>query len=477
MSEQKIIFGTDGWRGLLDSEVTIKNVAAVAQAFSDYLLARIHKIISPQVAVAYDGRTNSKVFATIFARVLAGNNIRAFLSDTIVPTPVLSYYIKHHSLDAGVMITASHNPAVYNGIKFKAAYGGPFFTEETREVEKLIGSSLVQTSDSFHTVDFLHSYIKHVEGIIDFETIRDSSLSVLIDSMSGAGGTLLQRMLEEYQIPCKTIYGVPREDFDGRNAEPIEKNLVPLKDELQNQPGFALGVATDGDADRLGVLLENGDWLSAQETILLLTDYIVNKRNFHGAIVKTSSVTDKIRRFESPRRKVIDVQVGFKYICEAMINETVAIGCEESGGYGFKGHIPERDGILSALYMMEMIANSGCKSLSEYANQKREEFGIIHYNRIDLPTHANNRLEILPLLAQGSTLKIAGFSITGKQEFLSSRGIINGLKLVLEGTSRWILFRASETEPLFRIYAEAESATEVESLLQSGEDIIKRLST
>jgi phosphomannomutase len=293
--------------------------------------------------------------------------------------------------------------------------------------------------------------------------------------MGGAGSEYLQTFLSSFGISSTTIYGEPANDFYGRNAEPIEKNLVPLKVKLNDDGYWSLGIATDGDADRLGVLLDNGDWLSAQMTILLLTDFLIRQKKYKGDIVKTSSVTDKLHsNFESAKRKVIDVQVGFKYICEEMIKREVAFGCEESGGYGYCGHIPERDGLLSALMLIEMLAKSKFKKLSEYVDAKQKEFGEIFYDRIDYEYTQTDRNDILPQLFNSPPNRIAGFKVKGLDRFFSSRGIINGLKFNLEGNSRWLLMRSSETEPLVRIYSEGQSEEEVSTILNNGLELINK---
>ncbi len=484
-----IFFGTDGWRGLLDDEVNEHTVALVAQAFAEYAHA-LRAASSdaavggqhpdgeaPSVALGYDGRRNSKAFAQLFARVLTGNGIACSLSDRVIPTPVLSYYVKAERLDLGVMITASHNPPEYNGIKFKASYGGPFFTDETHTVEALIGRSPVKTSAAdVLPCDLLSIYTEHLRGMVNFSAIARSGVSVLVDSMSGAGGTLIQEMLAAHGTRAATIYGVPNENFSGRLAEPIERNLLPLTAALRDALGthpYALGVATDGDADRLGVMLETGAWLSSQETIVLLADYLKNGRCIAGDIVKTSSVTNKLQaNFASPSCAVHDVQVGFKYICETMMATDAAFGAEESGGYGFKGHIPERDGILSALLIVEMLALSGYARLSEFAAAKRSRFGEIHYDRIDKEYHGQDRNDILPVLELAPPASLAGFAVARIDGFRSSRGVTNGLKFTLEGSTRWLLLRSSETEPLMRIYAEGESPEEVKQILASGITLI-----
>lgn len=469
--KNNIVFGTDGWRGLTGPELNNTNIELAAQAFADYLKRSGHAELS--AAVGYDGRKSSDQFAALFAQVLSGNGITVYLSSKIIPTPVLSYYVKANSLSAGVMITASHNPPEYNGVKFKADYGGPFLTEETIKVEKLLGCNPpVKNSLNINISDMTGIYIKGLEKFINFDLIRKSGVKILIDSMAGAGMKYLEEILAQHGCPSETIFGKAEHNFAGRMPEPIEKNLGHLQEKLRDNPGFSFGAATDGDADRCGILLENGDWLSAQYTILLLNDYIVNSRKTGGHLVKTSSVTDKIRMFESSDRNVFDVQVGFKYITEKMISEDIAIGCEESGGFGYKGHIPERDGLLSALLFAEMLAASAEFKLSDYLAEKKKQFGEIFYDRIDLKYTGHDRKDKLPELFRNPPDKICESKITGIDEFLSSRGIVNGVKIRLEGNSRWLLLRSSETEPIIRIYAEGESLIETAELLSAGKDLI-----
>ncbi|SHL93577.1 phosphohexomutase domain-containing protein [Hymenobacter psychrotolerans] len=467
-----IAFGTDGWRGLLDVDMTAANVARVATALADHL----RTTPGPRTAaVGYDGRHRSAEFARLLAEILSGNGIAVHLVDSIVPTPALAYAVRTQGLQVGVMVTASHNPADYNGLKFKASYGGPFLTEDTHRVELLLDHSpRRQSSVNIQVEDFNAPYLAHLSTLVDMARIRAAQLPVLIDSMHGAGQRLLEQLLRAHGCPADTLAGEARTDFGGRAAEPIEKNLTPLRDALIAAPGrYALGVATDGDADRLGVLLETGEWLSAQETILLLADFVVNGKGLGGDLVKTSSVTDKLLALATPTRRVHDVQVGFKYICEAMLAHDVAFGAEESGGYGLKGHLPERDGLLSALLVLEMLAASGYRTLSALVQAKRAQFGPIHYDRIDLHYPHADRLTRLPDLHAAGPATVAGFAVAHTAAFYSSRGVVNGLKFRLAGDTRWLLLRASETEPLMRLYAEGQSAAEVAALLAAGQELLQ----
>ena len=466
-----IDFAPDGWRGLLDQQMNLPMVEQVAQAFADSIRAQPRDLLqsphnSHSVAVAFDGRRQSSQFARCFARVLAGNQIDVLLADRITPTPVVSYTAKSRHLSAGVAITASHNPPEYNGIKFKGSYGGPFFYEATKVIEARLGQSPVRKSDrGIRSLNLMEDYLEHLRSLFDLEAIGRAGLRVLVDSMGGAGQTILADLLAPYGCHVTTIYGQATEDFSGRSPEPIEKHLQPLQAELKTGH-FSLGLATDGDADRLGVLLENGSWLSAQETILLLVDYLVNGRNVKGDIVRTSSVTDKIGAYFGDERTIYDVQVGFPYICRKMLDRRVAMGFEESGGYGFNFHLPERDGICSALLVLEMLAMSGCDRLSDYVARKRQQFGSIHYRREDLQVDGGH--QILTRLAENPPATLAGYPVRQLCHFQTHRGVLNGLKFYLEGSPRWFMMRTSETEPLLRLYVESSSAEDMQALAEEG---------
>lgn len=470
----KIFFGTDGWRDLLDSGINEETTAVVAQAFADYVNGTEG---GGRVAISYDTRRNSSLFAGIFAGVLSGNGIEVLLSDRVTPTPVLSFTTLAEKCNAGVMITASHNPPVYNGIKFKSSLGGPFSLEQTREVERLLGASPVRRSDScIRKVNMLPAYIEKIESLIDFGAIRESGIKVLVDSMGGAGLELTASILQKHGCLAETIFGRASETFNGRLAEPVEKNLGPLKEALRNGD-YSIGVATDGDADRLGVCLDNGEWLSAQKTILLIVDYLKRIRKAHGGIVKTSSVSDKIRvNFESESTPVYDVQVGFKYIADLMYTRDIAFGGEESGGFGYGMHIPERDGIFSSLLVTEMLAVSPFRRLSEYVRERISVLGDIHYDRIDMHYDRPDKNNLLPWLWEDVPSSFAGLAVGSSLSFQSSRGIVNGVKLVLEGNCRWLLIRCSETENMIRLYAEGQNASEVSHFLDCGVELLRNIS-
>ncbi len=468
MDNSKIVFGTDGWRGLLGEELNDHNIQRVANALVKYLQL---KATTQRVAIGYDGRKNSDVFALLFAMILKENGFEVLLSDRVIPTPVVSFTCIHRKCDVGVMITASHNPPQYNGIKFKAANGSPFATEETALVESFITDSLPAMHEaSISLVDLTDDYLRHVESLIDFNAIRSSGITPAIDSMAGAGGLILETLLEKHGIKSRTIFATPEHDFAGRLAEPVERNLQPLASLLM-QEDFSLGLATDGDADRLGIMTDQGKWMNVQETILYLAQYYKGKRGIHGPLVKTASVTDRMLQL-FPHEEVADVQVGFKYVAESMIEKHASFGAEESGGFGFREHLPERDGIFSALIFLEMLAKSGHTNLESFMAEKRKELGEIFYDRIDRENNQPQRHNILPQRAEKPPAEIGGFAVATIQSYTNSRGLINGLKFRLEGNPRWLLLRVSETEPIVRIYAEGQNKEEVIKLLEAGQKIL-----
>jgi phosphomannomutase len=466
-----ISFGTDGWRGLMSSDFTDRNVRCVADA-----LYRSLKKNTPSIAIGFDGRKDSDHFAAACAEVLACRGATILLSPSVIPTPVLSFAVRHFQCDAGIMITASHNPPEYNGIKFKGPYGGPYMTEQTKEVEALLPAEPPATAsaaaqESIRKVDFLPSYFAHLKEIVDVKTLASfadgagRNPGIIIDSMGGAGQTLLEEFLAPLGWRAQTIFGEAEPTFFGRAPEPVERNLGPL---LYNTgvTESLVGIATDGDADRCGVVFADGTWMNAQETILALLYHLHTYRKQHGAIVKTASVTDKVRLMaERWNETLYEVHVGFKYIAEVMLAHNCVFGGEESGGFGYGMHIPERDGILSGLLFAEMLAKSG-RSLIDIVEEIRRKFGTLHYARIDASYIAPDRSEILPRLAVALPASLGGLNILGVRKY-EELGNLTGLKYLC-GDSRWLLIRTSQTEPIIRCYAEGQSEAEVTALLNQG---------
>jgi len=471
-----IKFGNDGWRALTGDLFNEENLIRVAEAFVRYLQSS--NPAPKPVAIGFDGRTNSNQLAALFAQILSGNNIPVILSQAIVPTPVLSFSVKHLKCSAGIMITASHNAANYNGIKFKAGYGGPFIVEETCKVHEFLRGEIEgkRSDELIVRKDFLPDYLHHLESIVDFSALKSfaenpaNNPSVIIDSMGGAGQTILEDILIPLGWRAQTIFGTPEPNFYDRKPEPIEKNLEPLLYNT-NVTDAILGIATDGDGDRCAICFEDGKWISVQQTILLLLWHLHEYKNLRGAIIKSVPVTDKVRMFaERWNLPFYEVNVSFQNIAEIMLRTEFMLGVEESAGFGIQGNVPERDGILSGLLFCELIAMSG-KSLYELWNDIKQIVNELHFKRIDLPSGAIHREEIFNRCEHFHPSKNLEEFFIEKIRKLYDKETLNGVKFLF-GDSRWLLIRASQTEPLVRIYAEGRTEDELNRLLEEGKMLV-----
>ena len=476
MKTQNIKFGNDGWRAIVGEYFNEENLFRVAEAFLRYLQSEhLHSL---PVAIGFDGRKNSGIFAEQFASTLSAGGVTVFLSETIVPTPVLSFAVKHLRCGAGIMITASHNPSSYNGVKFKAGYGGPFIAEETRKVAGFVQDIPEKKHDTRNIVrkDFLPDYLSHLRTVIDFDALKlfaadpARNPSVMIDSMGGAGQSILEEILVEAGWRAQTIFGTAEPNFYDRHPEPIEKNLEPLFYNVSVTDAI-LGIATDGDGDRCAVCFGDGKWISVQQTILLLLWHVYHNKGLRGAVIKSVPVTDKVRvlaeRWNLP---FYDVNVSFQNLTDIMLKTDFLIGVEESAGFGIKGHLPERDGILSGLLFCEMLAMSD-KSLHELWDEIKSVVGELHYQRVDIPAGSMDRDEILKNVTHFKPSKNLEEFFIEKVRKLYDKDALHGIKYLF-GDSRWLLIRASQTEPTVRIYAEGRTEDELERLLKEGKALI-----
>jgi len=476
MLMNNITFRRDGWRGIVGEEFDEENVIRVAEAFARYIQAKRQE--NPTVAVGFDGRKDSNHFAELFAQILSANNINILLSPAIISTPVLSHAVKNNNCTAGIMITASHNPSNYNGVKFKASYGGPFLSEETLKVQQFLSNEVKgkRNSDRIQKKNFLSEYVEHLKTIIDFELLKKfaqkpfNNASVLIDSMGGAGQTILEDILTPLEWRAQTTFGAAEPNFYDRLPEPIEKNLAPLMYNTSVTDAL-LGIATDGDADRCGIVYDDGKWMNAHETILALLWHLHTNKKWKGAVIKSASVSDKVRMLaQGWEEEVYDVNVGSNYVTEMMLSKDYLLGAEESGGFGFKCHLPERDGILSGLMFCEMIAASG-RSLHSIMGEVREVVGELHCDSIGIPFDKPGREKIIERLAKLRISElISRFPIQAIRMFKEGEAL-SGVKFIL-GNSRWLFIRASQTEPMIRIYAEGQVEEELNELLEEGKKLL-----
>jgi alpha-D-glucose phosphate-specific phosphoglucomutase len=472
-----ITFGTDGWRAVISDEFTFANVRHVAQAIAEKTLADCSAHDSgrkPTFVVGFDTRFLSDRYALAVAEVLAGNGITVWLTQADSPTPVTSYAVVDKQADGGVMITASHNPPRYNGIKLKAAFGGSASPADCKEVERRLAANLaagrmpllldgeVALGEGLITrFDPLPAYEAHVRRLIDFEAIRRAHLNVAVDAMYGAGRIYLRSLLEEAGCSVTELRGEMNPGFNGIHPEPIERHLQPLIDEMR-AGNYHVGLATDGDADRIGAVDPNGRFIDPHRIMALAVEYLVHNRGQRGSVVKTVSSTQMLNRLAARYNlPVHETPVGFNHICDYMRSETVLLGGEESGGISVLGHIPEGDGLLMGLLLTEMVAVRG-KSLAELLCEltDADDVGPFAYARRDQPVRPFKKAELVAGLMAAPPALLAGVRIVQIND-------MDGVKYILEDNG-WLLIRPSGTEPVLRIYAESCDDASVAQLLVEG---------
>jgi len=481
-----IKFGTDGWRAVISEDFTFENVRRVAQAVAEQTMAdwverapMEHKSNGkPSMVVGYDTRFLSDRYAVAVAEVLAANGVMVWLSQADAPTPLISYAIVDKQADGGVMITASHNPPRYNGIKLKASYGGSASVAHVKQVEQRVQANnghaprrleLKTAIEQGLVIRFnpLPAYQEHVKTLVDFGLIKSAHLNVAVDAMYGAGRVYLKRILEDAGCKVTELRGEMNPGFNGIHPEPIARHLKPLMLEVTTGR-YHIGLATDGDADRIGAVDPSGRFIDPHRIMALLVEHLVHDRGMRGSVVKTVSTTQMLNRLaERYDLPIHETPVGFNYISELMMSEDVLIGGEESGGISMLGHIPEGDGLLMALLLVEMVATRG-KTLARMIDDMMAEpdIGQFRYARHDQAVKPFSKAELVDGLMQNRPENLVGQPI----DHASDR---DGVKLVLADDS-WLLIRPSGTEPVLRIYAEARSDEQVEALLKLGGELASR---
>lgn len=457
-----IKFGTDGWRAVIAREYTFANLERVAQAYADHLL---QSNPSPSVVVGYDHRFLSEIFASHAAGVLAGNAARVLLFGEAVPTPLISWAVRELKADGGVVITASHNPADFNGFKIKAPWGGSAAPETTRAVEALVDAQPAKRSrisiepDTANLAPAVESYRQQIASFVDLAKLRAAHGTVIVDPMHGSGGNWVESFLSGGDLKVETIRGYRDPLFGGVNPEPIDRNLGALKTRV-SETKAVVGLATDGDGDRVGAVNERGETMNMHQVVPLVLLHLVRERKMTGGIVRTFSQSVLLKRIAAAFNLAIhETPIGFKYIADLMLKDDILIGAEESGGIGVKGHIPERDGILNSLLFLEAIVTSGVTP-SEMLAKLHQEFGEFHFERKDLHVQPGPGQQLVEALAQNPPSQLAGYSVTGVET-------LDGTKLLFDDES-WLLFRQSGTEPVLRIYSEATSVAKTQALLSAG---------
>jgi alpha-D-glucose phosphate-specific phosphoglucomutase len=470
-----IKFGTDGWRAVISDTFTFANLRLVAQAIADYVLEETGNGHA-EVVVGFDTRFLSDRYAAEVARVMAGNGIIAHLTRADAPTPAISYSVVHKKAAAGVMITASHNPPRYNGVKLKASFGGAALPEQARKVEAYLARNqevargpnvmdyqVALDQEIIRRFDPAWAYYEHLSHLINLDVISDGELRVVADAMYGSGRKCFADMLARTRCKVYEIRGEMNPGFGSIHPEPMAHYLSALGAAIQTYHAD-LGLATDGDADRIGAMDANGNFVDPHHIFALALQYLVEEREWSGAVVKTVSTTRMVDRLAARYGlPLLETPVGFNYIADHMLNGDVLIGGEESGGIGIKGHIPEGDGLLMGLLLLEIVAAAKVP-LHELVTSLQADVGPTYYARRDMPLRRPVAKEEMVARLTGDVPKsLGGQEVTDVQT-------IDGVKYLLVDDS-WLLIRPSGTEPVLRVYAEAREHGMVGALLTYGEQV------
>ncbi len=466
----EIKFGTDGWRGIIAEDFTFDNVRICAQAVAEYL--KKSGMAARGLIIGYDTRFASEDFAATAAEVVAGNGIKVFLCPAATPTPVISYGTLARQAGGAVIITASHNPGIWNGFKYKNETGSSAPPEITGQIEKLIASlqsggkvarlglGAAKKQGLVEMLDLAPIYHEQIHRLVDINTLRRAKLKVVIDPMWGAGAGYLKSLLSGGDLETIEINAGRNPLFPGMHQpEPIAINLEKLENTVK-QEHAAVGLATDGDADRMGIVDEKGNFLTQLQVFALLCLYLLEARGMRGALVKTLTTTSMTYRLgELFNVPVFETAVGFKYVAPVMAAQNALIGGEESGGYGFRGHVLERDGILANLYFLDLMHRLS-KTPSQLIDYLYAKVGPHYYDRIDITYPESQRAAIRQRLQQAQPADIDGVKVR-------KIDTTDGFRYILaDGT--WLLIRFSGTEPLLRIYCETDSMPRVNKLLNFG---------
>ena len=470
--ENPIKFGTDGWRAVIAEDFTFDNVRLCAQGVADYL--KQAGLDSRGLVIGYDHRFASEDFAAAAAEVVAGNGIKVYLCSRTTPTPVVCFGVVNQKAGGAIIITASHNPAIWNGFKFRDETGASVSSEVGAELEKHISQTvatgkinlkpLAQALEQglVEYLDLAPIYFEHMAKFIDLDEIRQAKLKVVVDPMYGAGVGYLKALLSGGAIEIVEINGERNPTFPGINPEPIAPNLTKLSATVK-ELGADVGLASDGDADRIGIIDENGEFLTQLQVFALLCLYLLEIRGERAPIVRTITDTSMIDRLGQMHNvPVYETSVGFKYVAPVMIAENAMIGGEESGGYGFRGHVPERDAVPAGLYFLDFMIKTG-KTPSQLLEYLYSKVGPHYYDRIDLRYPGNERQKIIDRIRANSPENIEGVKVV-------KTDTSDGFRFILADDT-WLLIRFSGTEPVLRIYTESDSLARVERLLEFGKTL------
>ncbi len=466
MVTEKIKFGTDGWRAIIAQDFTVYNVSRVSKGLADWLLQKTDK---PVVVIGHDCRFGGQLFTDASTKVLCANGIKVLMAKGFISTPMISLGVLQLKANQGVVITASHNPPSYNGYKLKGAHGGPSSPKDIAAVEALIPDEVEIPSQPLsyweekgllEYINLEDIYVDYLKQKFDFEALQKSPFKMAYDAMFGAGQNVIRRLLPgAVLIHCEDNPG-----FLGQAPEPLDKNLKQLAQTVASTAEIKIGLATDGDADRIGLYDGDGNFVDAHNIILLLIHYLHKYKGMTGKVVIAFSVTDRVKKLCAHYGLPVEVTaIGFKYISEIMVTDDVLVGGEESGGIAVKGHIPERDGIYDGLAIYEFMTATG-KTMKELCQEVYDIVGTFYYDRHDLHIENDKKNAIISKAADG------GYERFGKYTY-NRVETIDGIKYHLDNGG-WIMLRASGTEPLLRVYAEGNSREETLDILKDVKNTI-----
>jgi phosphomannomutase len=467
-------FGTDGWRGIIADDFTYANVRVAAAAIAHYVIAK--EDASKGVCIGYDTRFGSHSFAKVVAEVLSKAGVPVMLSDGITPTPALSFAVRGRGAAGGVMITSSHNPAEWNGVKYKASYGGSGRPVIMTAIESYLGKELAvaETPAPIVEVDFNTEYVAAIARFVDLEAIKASGYKFLIDTMYGAGRGVIAGIFARAGIPFVEMRSEINPSFPGINPEPILPHIAETQKRVVAEKCDA-GLVTDGDADRIGAVDEHGNVVDAHKIFAVLLEWLLKRKQWPGDVTRAFNTTKMLDRIAAKYGRTLHEHgIGFKYVCDLMLEKEILIGGEESGGMGISKHLPERDGMLNSLLLAQVMADEN-KTLGELVASLQAEFGEHQYGRIDM--HIDEKLK-QSAIARAGAMK-AGETMAGMKVLRVET--MDGIKFFLENSEcvnkskaaeTWLLLRASGTEPLLRVYCESCSVESVTKVLKAAEGFV-----
>lgn len=470
-SPAQIKFGTDGWRAIIAEDFTFANARIVANAIARYVIR--NEDARKGVIIGYDHRFASDTVAAAVADVITASGTSVWLTDKPCPTPAVSLLVRQRHAAGGVVITASHNPYRWNGIKYKASYGSSALPSIVAQIEQELDFATHRATpsrpprkDLMYTLDPRAPYLDALEKLIDWDRLRKANFRFVSDPMHGSSAGLLRELFTRQNIHCDEIRGTRDPLFGGAHPEPIEPHVQPLRDAVLAGK-YDAGFCADGDGDRIGAIDRDGSFLNPHQLFALLVWHLAGTRNLPGDIAKTFSVTKLIDKIAAKfARTLHEVPIGFKYICELMLEQNILAGGEESGGFGTSLYLPERDATVSALLLAELMAWHG-KSLGELLAALHCEFGEYHYTRIDLDVQSEQKQKAIALFSDHAFTHILDWPVTRREN-------MDGIKVYL-GDIGWVMVRASGTENLLRVYSETSRRETTNQVLAAVIDIIQQL--